>query len=165
MYTILTEYCSLSHLLNSYRKGKQYVNGDRYLIFNLLKLSRTASSVNFWLYSFLYGNSLYLLSVFLHSSILFIVFVDFLSILLRHSTFQPDFCGYHWSFLMLEAVFCISHWIVAASQQAPAVKYLSLCSFKIKRHSSNLLIRRWQWTRKYENEKRIPGFFGRVICL
>lgn len=127
VYTILTECCSLSHLLNSYRKGKQYVNRERYLIFNLLKPSRTASSVNFWLCSFLCGNRLYLLSVFLHSSILFIVFVGFLSILLRHSTFQPNFCGYYWSFPMLEAVFSISHWIVAKQLSKPLLSGTSHC--------------------------------------
>ena len=67
---------------------------------------------------------------------------------------QSGFTGYCWSFPVAEPVFSISYWIVEQPQQAPPIRYLSLCSSKIRRHSSNLLIRRWQWTGKYENEQR-----------
>lgn len=144
-YSILTWDNSLSHLQVLIGRGSRTSTG----------VARTASSVNFWLCSLLCGDNLYLLSAFPHSSLLCIVFVGFLSILQRHSTSQPNFCGYCWSFFMLEPVFSISCWIVAKQpQQVPAIRYLSLCPSKIKRHSRNLLIRRWQWTRKYEHELR-----------
>lgn len=138
------------------RRGSSMSMGVVSCIQSILIL-KDSTSMKLRLSSLLCRHRLYLLPAFPRLSVIFGVFIGFLSILLRNSTSQLNFCGCCWSFLIVETIFSISSWIVAKQPlEAHTIKFLQLRPSETKRNSSNLLITIWQWTRKRDNELGSP---------